>query len=179
MKTVWSVFGPPCSGQSTLLADYQDRVVYVGAFIRSLAEDDDLRKRCYALFSENKPITTKIIHELFGRMEFPDQNVLLFDGTPRSVEQFEGLSSQFCFKAGLEVVVDEKTWLDRIQQTGITRPARLDSSYDVLVQRREAYLASIESLRSCFPEWVVVNNSGDIAKSQKEFKGVLDSLIEE
>lgn len=171
-----SVLGMPYSGKSSVLKPYLDDVFYMGNHLRNLPENSEIEKLVRPYVSIGIPVPSNIFKSVVDKLSFDENKKIIFDGTPRSLEQFEAMQNRFNFAAGIEIVVNPIVWEERIKSVSHERTDRTDSTLELSKKRKEVYEIEIEKIRPKFGQWYQIDGSGSIEDSAKEFEEVLKTL---
>jgi len=171
-----SVLGIPYSGKSSLLKPYLNKVFYMGDHLRNLPKNSEIEKLVRPYVSIGMPVPPNIFKRVIGDIPFDTNKKLIFDGTPRSLEQFKAMENRFNFIAGIEIIVDPMIWEERIKSVSHERTNRTDSALEVSKKRKERYDIEIKKIRPKFSQWYQIDGSGSIDDSVKEFNNILKNI---
>lgn len=172
-----SIFGVPYSGKSTLLSPYQSSVFYMGDYLRKLIKKPNVDEDIKYNVSRGLPLTKKLFQKIFSEIPFTEDRKIIFDGSPRNLDQVEVMKARFNLKIGIEVLIDEEIWIERILKAQKTRPNRTDNSIERLKRRKEIHQKDIIPIRKHFDEWYSVDNSGNINEAQNTFNPLIKKLL--
>ncbi len=161
-----AIFGAPYSGKSTLLEPYKEKVFYMGDYLRNLNPLSKLGKFINPYVKVGQPLPRELFRRVINEIEFDESKYLLFDGTPRSLDQLEIMSDRFNFIEGIEILVSESVWLERIKLAQFTRNDREDATTENLINRNITHVSEMKLIKPNFYNWSTIDNSFNIELSE-------------
>ena len=145
------MFGPPGAGKGTQAKLLQEKrklpQLSTGDMLRAaIAAGTPLGKQVESILAKGDLVSDEIVVGIIGdRYDQPDcKNGAVFDGFPRTIAQAQALDTMLAARAKkidhvIELKVDDKILLDRVEQRikqGIARP---DDNPETLKNRLEVY----------------------------------------
>ena len=87
------------------------------------------------------------------------------------------MKTRFDLKIGIEILVDNEIWLQRISEAQRTRPQREDNSIKRIQNRKELHQKEIKKIKKLFDEWYIIDNSRDFSETQFKFYSLMGDLL--
>lgn len=183
------LFGPPGSGKGTVgkkLALVTDQVhLSSGDIFRGISKESPMGK-LLSSFSDKGllvpdeatvEIFTKYIEGLINTNRFfPERQLLILDGFPRTVKQGELFSSSLeVQKTLLLQVPDEEVLITRLEKRALIEGRKDDADRAVLKKRMDVYRQQTEALLSFYPKSIQSTVNAD-QKPTAVFRDVLAAL---
>lgn len=189
MKKLFLIIGAPGSGKTTdasIIAkdDAEFRHFSTGDLLRAeVASGSDLGKKIDSFISKGNLVPLEIVVKtIISAIESCDENLIIIDGYPRSVEQMTALddvlkvNSQVALSGVIEVAVSENVARERV----LGRARGADDNNEVFNNRMKVYTEPIAAIREFYSSKNLlheIDGERGINEIVSDIKKLLTSLI--